>query len=209
MPLYSGIRIDGRAEVFVTRDGDRQPLPHLQRLSTSGLDWGFSGAASFDLARSLVGDYLGAHDPPDAYTKAVLAHLVHPAPRTGWTTTPPELHEALRASSPLHGETLKLGRVAVTRPIDVQLAAGLTGKTFIQLCLLRHELGDWGDVEPDDGAANTAALRNGGRVLSAFPVPPGVAADAITDANRIWIITEACDDYGQRLSTTVLYPNEY
>lgn len=209
LPLYSGIRTDGRPEVFVTRDGDRQPLCHLQRLSTTGLDWGVAGPASFDLARSVVGDYLGTQDPPDAYAKAVLSHLIQPAPEAGWTITSPELHEALRRARPLHGVALTLGRVAVTRPIDVQLAASLTGRSFIQLCLLRHELGDWGDVDNDGRAANAAALRNGGRILSEFPVPADCAIDAIPDANRIWIITEACDDDGQRHATTVLYPTAY
>ena len=59
----------------------------------------------------------------------------------------------------------------------------------------RHMKGDWGDVPPDDAAANTDALRIGARVLSSYTLP---------DRARIWIITEA-----DRSSTTLLLPEEY
>lgn len=59
----------------------------------------------------------------------------------------------------------------------------------------RHMKGDWGDVPPDDAAANTDALRIGARLLSSYTLPDGA---------RIWIITEA-----DRSSTTLLLPDEY
>lgn len=59
----------------------------------------------------------------------------------------------------------------------------------------RHMKGDWGDVPPDDAAANTNALRIGARLLSSYALPDGA---------RIWIITEA-----DRSSTTLLLPEEY
>jgi hypothetical protein len=59
----------------------------------------------------------------------------------------------------------------------------------------RHMRGDWGDVPPDDAAANTDALRIGARLLSNYPLPDGA---------RIWIITEA-----DRSATTLLLPEEY
>ena len=61
--------------------------------------------------------------------------------------------------------------------------------------IARHMRGDWGDVPPDDAAANTDALRIGARVLSSYSLP---------DCARIWIITEA-----DRSSTTLLLPDEY
>lgn len=58
----------------------------------------------------------------------------------------------------------------------------------------RHAMGDWGDVDSEDAAANDSAVAGGGRVLSSFSV----------GAERLWIITEA-----DRLSTTLLLPSEY
>ena len=60
--------------------------------------------------------------------------------------------------------------------------------------LVRHLLGDWGEVDGHDRRANEAALRNGTRLLSAYDTPAG----------RVWIITEA-----DRTSTCVLLPEEY
>lgn len=59
----------------------------------------------------------------------------------------------------------------------------------------RHMKGDWGDVPPDDAAANTDALHNGARLLSSYTLP---------DRARMWIITEA-----DRSATTLLLPDEY
>jgi hypothetical protein len=74
--------------------------------------------------------------------------------------------------------------------------AGQTASVFLD----RHLAGDWGTVSADDMAANDDALRDGSRLLSAYRLATGV---------KIWIITEATDDHGLRVSTTVLLPDEY
>lgn len=61
--------------------------------------------------------------------------------------------------------------------------------------LKRHMLGDWGDMEPDDIAANNTALQDGGRLFSAYTSTLGT---------RFWIITE--DDHAH---TTILLPEDY
>jgi len=61
--------------------------------------------------------------------------------------------------------------------------------------LVRHARGDWGDLDDEDRQANDDAVRNGGRVLSAYHLPTG---------EKLWIITEA-----DRSSTTLLLPSEY
>ncbi len=62
--------------------------------------------------------------------------------------------------------------------------------------LTRHRSGDWGDVDAEDAAANDRAATEGGeRILSAY---------ALTNAIRLWIITEA-----DRSCTTFLLPDEY
>lgn len=64
----------------------------------------------------------------------------------------------------------------------------------------RHAAGNWGIVDADDMAANEAAVRDGSRILSAYN----------TNQNKkIWVITEAVDDDGNRAATTVLLPSEY
>lgn len=61
--------------------------------------------------------------------------------------------------------------------------------------LARHARQDWGDVDPEDAAANDAAFRDGDRILSVYHTPARV---------KFWIITEA-----DRSATTVLMPDDY
>jgi hypothetical protein len=61
--------------------------------------------------------------------------------------------------------------------------------------LYLHSRGDWGDICAEDKAANDAALKEGGRILSSYTDGNGV---------KFWIITEA-----DRSSTCVLLPSEY
>ena len=61
--------------------------------------------------------------------------------------------------------------------------------------LHRHQTGDWGDVGPEDWAANDRALTDGDRLLSSYLTDSGT---------KVWIITE-----WDRSATTVLLPEEY
>ena len=47
---------------------------------------------------------------------------------------------------------------------------------------------------------NDEALLHGDRLLSAYRTLKGV---------KLWVITEAADDNGQRAATTILLPGEY
>jgi hypothetical protein len=67
--------------------------------------------------------------------------------------------------------------------------------------LSRHTSGDWGCVDAEDTAANDAALTNGRRLFSVYPIDPGKLCEG---ENRVWIITEA-----DRSVTTLLLPDEY
>lgn len=53
---------------------------------------------------------------------------------------------------------------------------------------------------PEDMQLNEAALKTGARLMGAYTTKRG---------GKIWIITEAADDNGQRAATTVLLPDEY
>ena len=65
----------------------------------------------------------------------------------------------------------------------------------------RHICKDWGDLSDDDKRLNDEALHDGSRILSAYVLPT-------TDV-KIWIITDAADDAGERNATTALLPVEY
>ena len=66
--------------------------------------------------------------------------------------------------------------------------------------LRRHASGDWGIVCEEDKQANDDALKSGARLLSAYFLP---------DEAKLWIITDAEDDKGNRQATTFLLPEEY
>ncbi len=64
----------------------------------------------------------------------------------------------------------------------------------------RHIQGDWGEVNDEDKRANDDALISGERLLSAYRTLKG---------QKLWVITEATDDEGNRAATTILTPDEY
>jgi hypothetical protein len=69
--------------------------------------------------------------------------------------------------------------------------AGQTPSDF----LARHQIGDWGDIHPDDKGLNEQALRDGARIFSVYITSKGA---------KLWVITEA-----DRASTCILLPQEY
>ena len=64
----------------------------------------------------------------------------------------------------------------------------------------RHSKADWGEVCPEDAAANDQSLIDGSRLLSVYRTSTG---------EKLWVITEASDDRGNRAVTTILLPEEY
>jgi hypothetical protein len=93
--------------------------------------------------------------------------------------------------------TFPLGRLLAT-PGALQAIhdSGQTPADF----LARHLRRDWGCLSDGDRALNERALADGSRILSAYETSQGV---------RLWIITDAADEAGNRPSTTILLPNEY
>jgi hypothetical protein len=85
-----------------------------------------------------------------------------------------------------------LGRLLAT---PGALAALEEARTTAAPYLVRHSLGDWGDLGAEDIRANDRALITGARLLSAYTLATGV---------RVWVITEA-----DRSATTCLLPCEY
>lgn len=96
------------------------------------------------------------------------------------------------AEQPRQAVYVPLGRVLATPGALRALAlACADGAVY----LARHASGDWGDVDPEDWAANDRALHADERLLSAYRLPNG---------ERLWIITEA-----DRSASTLLLPEEY
>jgi hypothetical protein len=83
-----------------------------------------------------------------------------------------------------------LGHILITANAQEQLSP-----SDVQTALRRHLVGDWGDCEPEDAAANEDALVQGERLLSVYYTAEKV---------RFWIMTEA-----NRSATTVLLPEDY
>ena len=86
----------------------------------------------------------------------------------------------------------RLGRLCTTNgAIRILTSAAADPIEYVA----RHLAGDWGDLEPEDCAANDRALRLGERIISAY---------RLGNDEKIWIITEA-----DRSATTILLPSEY
>jgi hypothetical protein len=90
-----------------------------------------------------------------------------------------------------------LGQVVATpAAIEALNQSGQSAFEFIS----RHARGDWGDVCSDDALANEQSLLDGSRLLSVYRTTKG---------EKVWVITEAADDRGNRSATTVLLPSDY
>lgn len=91
----------------------------------------------------------------------------------------------------------QLGRWVVTQDIANACKADPSFEKFVHQSMNRYVLCDWGELSPQDSAANDSALQNGDdRIFAQY-------TDALSDY-RIWIITE-----WDRSVTTILFPGEY
>ena len=90
-----------------------------------------------------------------------------------------------------------LGQIVATPgALEALQESGEAATGFLQ----RHVKGDWGDLCDEDRQANDQALLDGSRLLSAYRTSLG---------EKLWVITEAADDSGDRSATTILLPSEY
>ena len=95
------------------------------------------------------------------------------------------------------GQKFSLGQIAATPgAIEALNNSGTNPRDL----LARHRRGDWGDLTQEDKEANEASLIDGSRILSAYRLATG---------EKIWVITEAADDNGNRSVSTLLLPEEY
>lgn len=95
--------------------------------------------------------------------------------------------------APQSAPLFPMGQIVATPAVADHFAAhGVSPLEYLG----RHVRGDWGDVPPEDAAANVASIERGTRILSSYKVA--------SDSESVWIITEA-----DRSSTTLLFPSEY
>ena len=88
-----------------------------------------------------------------------------------------------------------LGKIVMTRGVNNEIADNVSFSKFVLNSLKRHAQCDWGSLGKEDTASNDSALKDGGRLFSAY-IEEGL--------KKIWIITE-----WDRSVTTVLFPDEY
>ena len=102
----------------------------------------------------------------------------------------------------------------IVHPSHIAISARLTEwaaeaevrREWLAECLLRHNSGDWGDLDDEDRATSNHALRHSeGRLLSSYPVPAWLAADAADPT--VWVITDDLEDDDH--ATTMLWPSDY
>jgi hypothetical protein len=86
-------------------------------------------------------------------------------------------------------------KFALGRTVITSNAQGALHAEDVKSCMDRHQRGDWGDLCAEDHQSNEDALRQGGRLFSAYVDRDGI---------KFWIITEA-----DRSATTVLLPEDY
>ena len=86
-------------------------------------------------------------------------------------------------------------KVPLGRIVATPAALGTVSQPDIVAALRRHAVGDWGEIDAHDRAANDDALKSNERILSVYRSASGTT---------FWVITEA-----DRSATTVLLPDDY
>lgn len=95
------------------------------------------------------------------------------------------------------GKLFNSGVFVATRAVFDRIDRDPVFESFVHMALKMHLQGNWGDICDEDWDTNQEALKNGGRLFSAYWMD-----DSHTE--KIWIITES-----DRSTTTVLFPSDY
>jgi hypothetical protein len=105
-------------------------------------------------------------------------------------------HKGNNMIKPANKRPFSLGRLVAT-PAALELLEkhGKTPHEFIR----RHQSGDWGDLCDEDAELNDVSIEDGSRILSSYKLGD----------QKLWVISEAADDHGNRYSTTILLSSEY
>lgn len=103
----------------------------------------------------------------------------------------PEATAPIANQTPQSAPLFSMGQIVATHAVTDHFSVhGVSPLDYLR----RHAHGDWGDIPPEDAAANQASIEGSTRILSSYKVA----------SETVWIITEA-----DRSSTTLLFPSEY
>lgn len=98
---------------------------------------------------------------------------------------------------------LELGKIVETKGVAEDASSDHLFGTFVNRCLVKHRLGDWGDISEEDKLSNDEAAKGEDRIVSSYNIPT-MFISAKRPEKKLWIITE-----WDRSVTTILYPSEY
>lgn len=98
-------------------------------------------------------------------------------------------------------KTFDIGNVVLTRAVWDLMEENSDFRDFLQRCLSRYILYDWGDTCEEDWKQNNYAALNGERVIAVYHIPDEIEN---TFEDSLWIITE-----WDRSGTTLLFPSDY
>ncbi len=124
-----------------------------------------------------------------AYASLSESFLAHPSSeqaRRLWTQEQRLLREFAKPGR------FALGQLVLAPGIEAVLTASFHSPVEF---LIRHQHGDWGELDPEDRRENEQSLRRGSRLLSSYRT---------RQEDNLWVITE-----GDRTVTTLLLPEEY
>lgn len=177
------MEMEGDPIVRWLKDTLHPPLGHVEACRIE-LKPSFLDRISHAVRRRVL--RLSGHDPDDVS----VAHRADALEPDQWKAAEPG---ADRVEQP----PIRLGHVVMTPGAEELIAQY---PRLLQASLARHQAGDWGVVDPEE---NNRALREGTRLLSAYPIDPNKPSKGYGD-NTLWIITE-----WDRSVTTLLLPGEY
>lgn len=105
----------------------------------------------------------------------------------------------------MNGIKFPYGRVVATKAVNDRMVTNRIFNSFCNICLKRHLIGDWGDLDKSDFKLNDEALRTGeGRLFSSYSFGNLTKVFNFDKNDKLWIITEA-----DRSVTTLLFPSDY
>jgi len=102
---------------------------------------------------------------------------------------------------------LNTGELLYTSSLAELAQSNQAFSLFMMEAFTRHKNLDYGDICDQDKRINEDAVSSGGRIMSSYKIPEELTERCRDD--KVWIITEAENQDGNRLCTTILFPSEY
>lgn len=97
--------------------------------------------------------------------------------------------------------TFEIGHVIATQAVTELMKSSKDFKLFVEGCLSRYIIYDWGDTLANDWIKNNQAVRNGKEVIAFYYIPEKIEN---TFEDQLWIKTNA-----DRSETLILFVSDY